>query len=138
MNRNLPGCVSAAMLGAAIVAATPAMARGGFGGGGGHFGAIGGSHFGGFGGHFGGFGPRFTGRSVAIGRFDRDGRFGRSDRDDRFFFRHHRFRNFAFFGVPFAAGYGYDYGYGECFRPIWTGYGYRWANVCSDYGYYGY
>ena len=50
-------------------------ARGGFGGGG----------------HIGGFGPRITGRSVALDRFDRD---------HRFFFRHHHFRNFAFFGAP--------------------------------------
>jgi hypothetical protein len=132
INRNLPGCVFAALLGAAIVAAAPAMARGGFGGGD-HFGGIGGSHFGAFGGHFGGFGPRFTGRSVAIGRFDH--RFHHFDRDDPVFFWHHRFRDFAFFGVPFAAGY--DYGYGACFRPIWTGYGYQWTNVCNEYGYYG-
>jgi hypothetical protein len=72
MKSDVLGCVCAAMLGAAIVVATPAIARGGFGGGG----------------HFGGFGPRFTDRSVAIDRFDRD---------HRFFFRHHRFRNFAFF-----------------------------------------
>ena len=70
--------VCAALLGAAIVVATPAIARGGFGGGG----------------HFGGFGPGFTDRSVAIDRFDRD---------HRFFFRHHRFRNFAFFAAPFFA-----------------------------------
>jgi hypothetical protein len=114
MKRNLLGGVSAALLGAAIVAATPAIARGGFGGGG----------------HFGGFGPRFAGRSVAIGHFDRD---------HRFFVRHHRFRNFAFFGVPFAVGYGYDYAaYGGCWRQVWTGYGYQWTNICNDYGYYGY
>jgi hypothetical protein len=76
MKSDVLGCVCAALLGAAIVVATPAIARGGFGGGG----------------HFGGFGPRFTGRSVAIDRFDRD---------HRFCFRHHRFRNFAFFGAPF-------------------------------------
>jgi hypothetical protein len=75
MKSDVLGCVCAALLGAAIVVATPAIARGGFGGGG----------------HFGGFGPRFTGRSVALDRFDRD---------HRFFFRHHRFRNFAFFGAP--------------------------------------
>ena len=54
MKRDVLGCVCAALLGAAIVVATPAIARGGFGGGG----------------HFGGFGPRFTGRSVALDRFD--------------------------------------------------------------------
>jgi hypothetical protein len=52
MKSDVLGCVCAALLGAAIVVATPAITRGGFGGGG----------------HFGGFGPRFTGRSVAIDR----------------------------------------------------------------------
>jgi hypothetical protein len=121
MKSNVLGCVSAALLGAAIALPTPALARGGFGG----------SHFGGFGGHFGGFAPRFTGRSVAIGRFNRD---------NRFFFRHRRFGNFAFFGAPFF-GFGawpYYYGYaayGGCWRQVLTGYGYQWANVCNDYGY---
>jgi hypothetical protein len=118
MKSDVLGCVCAALLGAAIVVATPAIAHGGFGGGG----------------HFGGFGPRFTGRSVAIDRFDRD---------HRFFFRHHRFRNFAFFGAPFfgfgAWPYYYDYAaYGGCWRQVWTGYGYQWTNICNDYGYYSY
>jgi hypothetical protein len=78
--------------------------------------------------------PRFTGRSVAIDRFDLD---------HRFFFRHHRFRNFAFFGAPFfgfgAWPYYYDYAaYGGCWRQVWTGYGYQWTNICNDYGYYSY
>ncbi|MGH6856759.1 MAG: hypothetical protein ACRECP_03705 [Methylocella sp.] len=152
MKSSVLGCVSAALLGAAIALPTPAMARGGFGGGGMHGGfGGGGMHFGGGFGGFrgggfrsfrgGGFGPRFTGRSVAIGRFDRDHgfrRFGRFDRDDRFFLHHRFFRNnFFFVGAPFAAGY--DYGYGGCWRQIWTGYGYQWTNVCNGYGYnYGY
>jgi hypothetical protein len=132
MNRNLPRCVTAAMLGAAIVAATPAMARGGFGGGGGGHGFGVGGHMSMGAGHFG---PTFTGRSMAMGSFNRADRF---DRDDRF--RHfHRFRNrfafvngfddFAFFGVPF--GYGYAaYGSG-CWR--WDGW--QWINICYGYNY---
>jgi hypothetical protein len=49
-----------------------------------------------------------------------------------FFFRHHRFRNFALFGfgVPFV----YDYAaYGNgCWR--WDGW--QWINICYDYGGY--
>ena len=56
---------------------------------------------------------------------------------NRFFIRHHHFRNFAFFGAPFAVGY--DYGYGGCWQQLWTGYGWQWVNLCNGYGYgYGY
>ena len=49
-----------------------------------------------------------------------------------FFFRHHRFNRFAFFGAPFIyAGY-YDNG---CWRQSWTRYGWQWVNVCGDYWY---
>jgi hypothetical protein len=87
MNRNLPGCVCAALLGAAIVAATPAMARGGFGGGGGHMMGGGGHMMMGGGGHMmGGMGGHpmmsmgggFAGRSMAMGGFNRGMFTGRS------------------------------------------------------------
>jgi hypothetical protein len=60
---------------------------------------------------------------------------------NRFFFRHHRFRNFAFFGAGVGLGLRpYYYGYDGCWQPVWTGYGYRLVNVCyRNYGYgYGY
>ena len=51
------------------------------------------------------------------------------------FFRH-RFNRFAFFGGPFFyAGYGYD----DCWRQVWTRFGFQWVNACGYYGYgYGY
>jgi hypothetical protein len=55
--------------------------------------------------------------------------------DHRFAFHHRHFRNFAFFGYPFA----YDSGYDGCWRQIATPYGWQWRNICYDYGYgYGY
>ncbi|HWX14678.1 MAG TPA: hypothetical protein VNY06_07490 [Methylocella sp.] len=165
---NILGCLAAATLGAAIVVATPAMAfrggggfggmHGGFGGGGMHFGGggFGGPHFGG-GGFRGGMvtgrsvfvpgagrfaGAPFAGQRFAVNRFNNfafRNRFNNFAFRNRFFFRHHHFRNFAFFGAPFAVGWGwpysYDYGYGECWRQVWTGYGYNWANLCYNYGY---
>jgi hypothetical protein len=126
--------------------------HGGFGGGGMHFGGGfggGGMRFGGGGLAGGGFrGGMVTGRSAFVpgtGRFagapfasQRFGanRFNNFAFRNRFFIRHHHFRNFAFFGVPFAVGYAY--GYGGCWRQVWTGYGWQWVNVCSDYGSYGY
>ena len=69
------------------------------------------------------------------GRRDRfEDRFG----DRRFFFN----RNFAFFGAPFAFGvpFAYDYAaYGNgCWRRVWTPYGWRWSNICNNYGGYNY
>jgi hypothetical protein len=133
-------CLATTALGAAIVTATPAVAfRGGGGGfhGGGFHG--GGMHMGG-GMHFGGgmmagrsvfapggnrfVGARFAGRHMFVNRFN------------SFAFRHHRhFRNFAFVGAPFGYDYGYGYGYNECWRQVWTGYGWQWSNICYDYGY---
>ncbi|MGH6813442.1 MAG: hypothetical protein ACREDM_14250 [Methylocella sp.] len=113
--RRFGKLLASAALGAALVASGPAFARMGGGGfGGGHMG-------GGFGGHFNGFGPRFTGRSVAIGRFDRRffnrndrfRRLGRFDRDDRFFFRRGFRRGLFASGFPFwgwGGGWGYPYG----------------------------
>jgi hypothetical protein len=143
--------------------------HGGFGGGGMHFGGGfggGGMRFGGGGFAGGGFrGGMVTGRSVfvpggnrfaaapfagqrfAVNRFNNFGvrnRFNNFALRDRFFFRHHHFRNFAFFGAPFfgfgAWPYYYDYAAnGGCWRQVWTGYGLQWVNVCNDYGYgYGY
>ena len=47
---------------------------------------------------------------------------------------HHFFHHRRFFFVG-GAPYYYDYGYDDCLRQIWTGYGVRWVNVCGDYGY---
>ena len=220
MKNNLIGCLSAAVLGAAIALPAQTMAfrggsgfggmHGGFGGGGMHFGGGGfgggGMRFGGggfagggfrggmvtgrsvfvpggnrfagapFAGAFrGGGGMRFggggfggggfrggmvTGRSVFVpggtaasfagqrfagNRFNNFGfrnRFNNFALRNRFFFRHHHFRNFAFFGAPFfeygAWPYDYDYtAYGGCWRQVWTSYDWRWVNVCNGYGYYG-
>ncbi len=170
MKNNLIGCLSAAVLGAAIALSTPAMAfrgGGGFGGMHGGFGG-GGMHFGG--GGFGGGGMRFsgggfagsgfrrglvTGRSVFVpggnrfaaapfaGQRFAGSRFNHFAFRNRFFAGRHRFRNFAFFGAPFAVGRGwpcdYDYAaYSGCWRQAWTSYGWQWVNVCNDYDNYGY
>jgi hypothetical protein len=141
MKSKLLGCLSATVLGAAIALATPAMAQrggGGFGGmhGGGGFGGM----HGGFGGgmHFGGGGFRggmVTGRSVFVpggNRFAGAPFAGRVNRFSTFSFRHHHFRNFAFVGAPFVAGYA---AYGDwCWR--WDGW--QWINACYDYGGYNY
>jgi hypothetical protein len=146
MKSKLFGCLSATVLGAAIALATPAMAQrggGGFGGmhGGGGFGGMhggvgGGMHFGGGGFGGGGFrGGMVTGRSVFVpggNRFAGAPFAGQVNRSNTFPFRHHHFRNFAFFGAPFVAG---DAAYGDwCWRQIWTPYGSQWTNVCYDYG----
>jgi hypothetical protein len=46
----------------------------------------------------------------------------------RFF--HHRFHRFAFVGGPFLYA-----SYDSCWSRVWTPYGPRWVDVCSDYGY---
>lgn len=163
MKSKLLGYLSVAVLGAAIALPTPAMAfrggggfggmHGGFGGGGMHFGGGfggGGMRFGGGGFAGSGFrGGMVTGRSAFVPRAGRfagapfaSQRFGVNKFNNfafrnRFFIRHHHFRNFAFFGAPFAVGY--DYGYGGCWQQLWTGYGWQWVNICNGYGYgYGY
>jgi hypothetical protein len=103
-----------------------ADARFGSGGGGGMgHGGFGGIGHGGFGGHgisraaFGHAGGFVGGRSFGGSRFAvRNG----------FAFRHGRFfRNrFVFVGGPFLSGYGYD----DCYRPVWTPWGWRWTFVC--------
>jgi hypothetical protein len=163
MKTKLLGCIAATVMGAAIFTTTPAMAfhgGGGFGGGG--FG--GGMHGGGFGGggmHFGGggfagggfrgglvtgrsafvpggnrlvgapfAGQRFSGNRFNNFAFRRNAFFFRN----RFAFQHRRFRNFAFVGAPFLAGYA-AYGDDYCWQQTRTPYGWRWVNVCYNYGY---
>jgi len=92
-------------------------------------------HFGGMGGgmHFGG--ARFAGSPFAHAGFSpRFSRFGFHNGFHRPFF-HHRFNRFAFFGGPFIYA-GYDYGYGGCWRRVWTPYGLQWVDACGGYGYY--
>lgn len=149
--------IAAAMaLASPVLARGGGGGHGGFGGGG-HFGG-GGMHVGGMGGgmrvggmggaHFGGarfagspmaahaaIGPRFAGAPFAT-RAAFGPRFAGTAWHGRpfigrhaFFFRHHRFHRFAFFGAPFVyAGY-----YDGCWRRSWTPYGWQWVNVCGDY-----
>jgi hypothetical protein len=142
MNHRLRNCLVAGVVGTALALAAPALARGGghgggFGGHGGGFGGMrgggmhamgGGMHFGGMGGaRFGG--ARFAGAPVAHAGFAP--RFSHAAFHRGF---HHRFhhRRFAFVGAPYLyAGY-----YDGCWRRVWTGYGPRWVNLCSAYGYY--
>ncbi|MVT52719.1 hypothetical protein GPL17_19745 [Bradyrhizobium yuanmingense] len=131
-NRFLKG-LTASVIAAMMTVASPALARGGFGGGG-HFG--GGMHAGSFGGmraggmggahfaHVGG--PGFGGARFAhapIGpRFAGAGWHGRHG-----FHHHHHFRRFAVFGAPsFYTGYN-----DGCWRRSWTPYGWQWVNVCG-------
>ncbi|QQO15989.1 hypothetical protein JJB99_07475 [Bradyrhizobium diazoefficiens] len=176
-NRFLKG-VTAVTLAAMMALASPVLARGGFGGGGGGFGGGGhggfggGGHFGGGGMHAGGFGggmraggfggmhvggmggarfahvggPGFRGPGFGGAGFGRAGfggprfahaaigpRFAGAGRPfigrHAFFFRHHRFHRFAFFGAPFIYASYYD----GCWRRSWTPYGWQWINVCGDY-----
>lgn len=101
-----------------------------------HAGGMGGGmHAGGMGGgmHGGGMigGAHFSGNHFAAAPFAHDGfshRFSRAGfRDGRF---HHRFRNFAFFGAPFAYA-----AYDSCWRRVWTPYGLQSVNLCADYDY---
>ncbi|MGX4773809.1 hypothetical protein ACWAUC_28865 [Bradyrhizobium guangdongense] len=152
-NRLLKG-LTAVTIAAAMALASPVLARGG-GGGGGHGGGFGGGgHFGGGGMHAGGFGggmhvggmggahfahvaigPRFAGAPLATRaafgpRFAGTGWHGRPFIGRHaFFFRHHRFHRFVFFGAPFYYANYYDDG---CWRRSWTPYGWQWVNVCGD------
>jgi hypothetical protein len=148
MDNRVLKSVTAVTLAATMAFASPVLARGGGGGGGGggghggggfggggHFGGGGGMHAGGFGGmraggmggaRFGG--PGFGGARFAHGaigpRFAGAGWHGHHG-----FFRHDRFRRFAFFGGPYYGNY-YDDG---CWRRSLTPYGSQWVNVCGDY-----
>jgi hypothetical protein len=100
-----------------------AMGHGGFGGMG-HSGFAGMAH-GGFGGH--GFSrTAFNHGGGFVGGRSFGG--SRSSFRHGFAFRHGRFfRNrFVFVGGPFLFGYGYD----DCYRPVWTPWGWRWTFVC--------
>ena len=141
MNSRLIGCFFAG----ALALASPALARGGMGGGGGmHGGGMGGwmlggggMHFGGMGGgmRVGGIGPatHFGGAHFAGAGIARPGFAPRSSRfsfhDGRFF--HHRHNRFFFAGAPYAYA-----AYESCWRRTWTPYGVQWVNVCGDYNYY--
>jgi hypothetical protein len=148
MNNKLLNCLVAGVLGTTLALASPALARGGGGGGGMHGGGGmaggggmgGGMHAGAMGGgtHFGGMsgGTHFSGNSFAAAPFahrgfsPRSSRFAFRDRDDfgrRF---HHRFNRFAFVGGDFAYA-----AYDSCWRRTWTPYGLQWVDVCGDYGY---
>ena len=152
MTNRLFKYFGAAALGATLAIASPALAfhGGGMGGGmhmggmggGMHFGGMGGPHVSGMGGpHFGaGFaGPRTSFGAVRPGfsTFSRPGfspafgpRFHHfAFHDNRFFFHHHR--RFAFVGAPFLFA-----GYDSCWRRVWTAWGPRWVNVCTDYGWW--
>jgi hypothetical protein len=147
MNSKILNGLIAGALGATLALASPALAfRGGGGGMGGgmHAGGMGGGmHVGGMGGgmhvgamsggmHFGGMGggTRFSGGHFAGAHFARPGfspRFSRLAFRDGF---HHRFHRFAFVGAPLVYA-----SYNSCLRKVWTPYGWRWVDVCSDYGY---
>jgi hypothetical protein len=122
---------------------------GGGGGGGMGHGGFGGTGHGGFGGTghggLGGMGRSgfagmahggFGGHGFSRTAFNHGGGFvgGRSFGGSRFAFRHgvafrhgRFFRNrFVFVGGPFLFGYGYD----DCYRPVWTPWGWRWTFVC--------
>ena len=72
-------------------------------------------------------GNRFVGRQAFTPQFHRSFAF-------RHHHRFHRFHRFAFIGAPFAYA-----AYDGCWRRVWTGYGWRWADVCNGYSYnYGY
>ncbi|MDA9507251.1 hypothetical protein XI09_21995 [Bradyrhizobium sp. CCBAU 11386] len=113
-------------------------------GGGMHVGGMGGAHFGGA--RFAGspmaahaaIGPRFAGAPLATRAAFVGPRFAGAGFHNRpfigrhaFFFRHHRFHRFAFFGAPFVYASYYD----GCWRRTWTPYGWHWVNVCGDYWY---
>ncbi len=155
MNNKLLNCLIAGTVATTLALASPALARGGGGGGMGggmHAGGMGGGmHGGGMSGggirssgggaHFGamGGGAQFSGRSFVGGRSFASApfthaaaspRFSRFAFHDRRFFDH-RHRRFAFIGAPYIYA-----NYDDCWRRVWTSYGWRRVNVCGDYGYY--
>ena len=158
MKSKLFGCLSAALLGAALALPTPAMAfrgGGGFGGGGMHFGGGGfgggGMHFGGggFGGggmHFGGMpggGMRFggmPGRGMVMGRsalVPGAGRFATTPFAGRRF-GVNRFNNFAFRRNAFFFRHHHhfrNFAFAGAGLGLGYGYGGCWQQVWTGYGY---
>jgi hypothetical protein len=150
MNNKVLSCLVAGAVNAALALASPALARGGGGGGmgGGHGGGMGGGmHAGGMGGgmHVGGMGGGMHFGAISGGAHFSGGHFagapfahaGFSPRFSSFGFRgrghfigHHRFHRFAFVGAPYAYA-----AYDSCWRRVWTPYGLQWVDLCSDYGY---
>jgi hypothetical protein len=160
MNHKLLNCLAVGALGTALAFASPAFARGGFGGGMGgmHGGGMGGMHGGAIGGmgrampvgamgggmRFSAANPQFNGARFANARFANarfaNARFANAAISPRFStfhhgfhhrFFHHRFNRFAFFGGPFVYA-----AYDSCWSQVWTAYGPQWVNVCANYGYY--
>jgi hypothetical protein len=148
MKRSLLAYTMSASLALLSIAISPADARMGGGGFGGHMGGFG--SFGGRMGGMGGFGSRtsFGGASFAMrgpafaGGFARGGFVGARPFGARFmghpfaqraFFRHRGFRSrFALAAFPFPAyATGYDDG---CWVRVWSPYGLIWQNYCG-YGY---
>jgi hypothetical protein len=152
MNQKLLNCLTIGALVSALSLASPALGRGGFGGGMGggmHGGAMGGIGGGMHGGAFasmgrgtavgamGGtrFGPQFNGARFANGRFVHAAfspRFSSFAFHHGFHhpFSHRRFNRFAFVGIPFAYA-----AYDSCWSQVWTSYGPQLINVCAGYGY---
>src|SRR5713101_8750183 len=98
MNNKLLSCLIAGALATTLALASPALARGG-GGGGGHGGGFGGGHGGGFGGgHFGGGGMHVGGMGggMHVGAMGGGMRFGGMSAGPRF-------SGARFAGAPFAA-----------------------------------
>jgi hypothetical protein len=143
MSNKVLGCLTAGALAMTLAVASPALARGGGGMGGGMRGGGmgGGMHYSGMGGgpHVSGMsvGPQFSGSRFAGAPFAAHAamspRVSGFAFHDRGRFIHHRFHRFAFVGAPFAYA-----AYDSCWRRVWTQYGVQWVDVCSDYGYYGY
>jgi hypothetical protein len=139
MSKKLLGYFTAGVLAAALALASPALA--GHGGGGGRHG-MGGGMGGGMGTHsMGGMGMHPMGGGVTSLSAVRPGtsfaamamspHFAQSGFHHHDHFFHHR----RFFFVGGAPYYYTDYGYDDCLRRVWTGYGVRWVNVCGDSGY---
>jgi hypothetical protein len=134
MSRSMITLAAIAAITLGSIFSAPAVARGGFGGGGfgggAHMGGFGGgAHMGGFGGgaHMGGFGHGAFAHPGGVRQFGAARPFAFSGRHfafhNRFAFRHRFFRDrFAFIGAPLA--------YDDCYSRVWTQWGWRRVNVC--------
>jgi len=165
MTKRLLTGIVAVTIAATMTVASPVLARGpgGFGGGmhgsgGMHMGGMGGGHFGGMGGariggaSFGGarfagspmgahaaFGPRFAGSPMAARAAFVGPRFAGTAWHGRPFVGRHAFffRHHRFHRFAFVgAPFVYANYYDDgCWRRTWTPYGWHWVNVCGDYWY---